>query len=43
MNSPYLTEVQWDIPDLPFVRNKDCLYEREREREREKEREKERE
>ena len=22
-NLPYLTEVQWDISDLPFVQNKD--------------------
>ena len=22
-NSPYLTEVQWDISDLPFVQNKE--------------------
>ena len=25
-NSPYLTEVQWDISDLPFVQNKDYQY-----------------
>ena len=23
---PYLTEVQWDISDLPFVQNKDNQY-----------------
>ena len=25
-NSPYLTEVQWDISVLPFVQNKDYQY-----------------
>ena len=25
-NSSYLTEDQWDISDLPFVRNKDYIY-----------------
>ena len=25
-NLPYLTEVQLDISDLPFVRNKDYQY-----------------
>ena len=25
-NSLYLTEVQWDISDLPFVQNKDYQY-----------------
>ena len=25
-NSPYFTEVQWDISDLPFVQNKDYQY-----------------
>ena len=25
-DSPYSTEVQWDISDLPFVRNKDYQY-----------------
>ena len=23
LNLPYLTEVRWDISELPFVRNKD--------------------
>ena len=26
MSSPYLTEAQWDISDLPFVQNKDYQY-----------------
>ena len=25
-NLPYLTEVQWDISDLPFVQNKDYQF-----------------
>ena len=25
-NSPYLSEVQWDISDVPFVQNKDYQY-----------------
>ena len=25
-NLPYLSEVQWDISDLPFVQNKDYQY-----------------
>ena len=25
-NSPYLTEVQWDISYLPFAQNKDYQY-----------------
>ena len=25
-NSPYFTEVQWDISDLPFVQNKAYQY-----------------
>ena len=25
-NLPYLTEVQWDKSELPFVRNKDRQY-----------------
>ena len=26
-HSPYLTEVQWDISDLPYAQNKDYQYE----------------
>ena len=25
-NLPYLTEVQWDLSDLPFVQNKDYQH-----------------
>ena len=25
-NSPYLTEVLWDISDLPLIQNKDYQY-----------------